>query len=230
MSSEKWLLWLDGVHSPFFNMAIDELLLENAPAVNRPLLRIYRWDRPSVSIGCSQLFPEEAARDYTVVRRPTGGGNVWHDRDLTYTVTVPAGHPIVQLDRMASYRIFHEAMLPMVEHLGGHAVIKSDETPGVVRATMRCFTSPSRFDLMAEAGGKYAGAAQRRTRNGLLHQGSISLEASHGDWEALSSALRESLAAYFKVEYEPFTPDADLIARAEKLAEEKYAGTEWNRG
>ena len=55
--TEQWLLWRDGVHDPWFNMSVDELLLEAAPQFGAPLLRTYRWDRPALSIGCSQVVP-----------------------------------------------------------------------------------------------------------------------------------------------------------------------------
>lgn len=230
MNHTIWLLWRDGTHSPAFNMAVDELLLEQMPQINSPVLRTYRWDRPSLSIGSSQRFPSDQEIRYTIVRRPTGGGNVWHDIDLTYTIVLPPDHPIAELDRMASYKIFHEAMLPMLADLGAHALLKSDETPGVDRATMKCFTSPSRFDLLAECGKKYAGAAQRRTRNGILHQGSILLEAAHGDWDLLESALRQSLADFFHIEYQPVSIPADFEEKAGRLARQKYETREWNHG
>ena len=83
--TEEWLLWRDTVHDPFFNMSMDEILLEEAGNLGAPLIRTYRWDRPSLSIGSSQLYPETEAARYAIVRRPTGGGNVFHDGDLTYT-------------------------------------------------------------------------------------------------------------------------------------------------
>ena len=124
--SESWLLWRDGTHDPFFNMSMDEVLLEEAPSLGAPLIRTYRWDRPSLSIGSSQLYPESEEARYAIVRRPTGGGNVDHDVDLTYTAVIPAGHSLTDLNRMDSYRIFHEAMLPMLAALGVAAELKSD--------------------------------------------------------------------------------------------------------
>ena len=54
----------------------------------------YGWDRKSASIGYIQKFSAVEDQSYTVVRRPTGGGVVFHDVDLTYTVAVPKGHYI----------------------------------------------------------------------------------------------------------------------------------------
>lgn len=227
--SETWLLRREGAHDPFFNMAMDEVLLEVAPELGAPLIRIYRWDRPSLSIGSSQLYPESEAERFTIVRRPTGGGNVFHDRDLTYTAVIPAGHPVAALNRMESYRIFHEAMLPMLAAFGVAAELKSDETPGVDRATMKCFVSPSRFDVVAAAGAKFAGAAQRRTRNGILHQGSILLSAAGGDWEKLADALPGALENFFRIGFREAEFPAEWVERAEHLARAKYETGEWNR-
>jgi lipoate-protein ligase A len=176
---EQWLYWQDGTHDPYFNMAVDEILLANSALLDgKVLVRVYRWDRPSVSFGSSQICPQELADKYTLVRRPTGGGVVYHDVDLTYTVVVPPGHSILQLDRMESYKVFHEALLIKMTEDGVAAVLEDHGTDHVDRATMQCFVSPSRFDLVAPSGSKYAGAAQRRTRMGILHQGPQALKQS----------------------------------------------------
>ena len=229
MNKEKWLCWMDSTHDPYFNMAMDEVLLANSPLLaGKVLVRIYRWDRPSVSFGSSQFCPTELSSNYTLVRRPTGGGVVYHDVDLTYTVVVPPGHKIMTLDRMESYKIFHEALLDKMTENGVAAVLESHGSEHVDRATMQCFVSPSKFDLVAPSGSKYAGAAQRRTRNGILHQGSIKLEAANGSWDRLCAELLESLKLKFDVEYESWQPPQELIDEAVKLAEDKYSGEKWN--
>lgn len=230
MAKEQWLYWQDTVHDPYFNMAMDEVLLSNSPLLDgRVLVRIYRWDRPSVSFGSSQICPVELReKSYTLVRRPTGGGVVYHDVDLTYTVVVPPQHDILKLDRMESYRIFHEALLIKLTENGVAAELESVGSEHVDRATMQCFVSPSRFDLVAPSGSKYAGAAQRRTRSGILHQGSIKLDAAGGDWQKLSDELLESLKIKFDIDYLDWQPPQELIGEAEKLAEVKYATEKWN--
>ena len=229
MSKEQWLYWADGTHDPYFNMAMDEVLLSNsALQENRVLVRIYRWDRPSVSFGSAQICPQELADKYTLVRRPTGGGVVYHDVDLTYTVVVPPEHRIMQLDRMESYKVFHEALLLKMTEDGVEAVLENVGSEHVDRATMQCFVSPSRFDLVAPSGSKYAGAAQRRTRMGILHQGSIKLEAAQGSWEKLRDELLESLKLKFDIEFTEWVPEKSVTAAAEKLAQEKYSTAEWN--
>ena len=226
---EQWLYWQDGTHDPYFNMAVDEILLANSALLDgKVLVRVYRWDRPSVSFGSSQICPQELADKYTLVRRPTGGGVVYHDVDLTYTVVVPPGHSILQLDRMESYKVFHEALLIKMTEDGVAAVLEDHGTDHVDRATMQCFVSPSRFDLVAPSGSKYAGAAQRRTRMGILHQGSILLEAAGGSWDKLHAELLESLKIKFDVEYQPWLPPQELIDEATRLGVEKYSTEKWN--
>ncbi|MBE6379804.1 MAG: lipoate--protein ligase family protein [Lentisphaerae bacterium] len=229
MSKEQWLCWMDSVHDPYFNMAMDEVLLNNSDLQNgKVLVRIYRWDRPSVSFGSAQICPVELQEDYTLVRRPTGGGVVYHDVDLTYTVVVPPGHDIMQLDRMASYRVFHEALLDKMTEKGVAAELESEGSGHVDRATMQCFVSPSKFDLVAPSGSKYAGAAQRRTRCGILHQGSIKLEAANGSWDDLCAELLESLQQKFEVEFVDWQPEEAVIQSAALLAQSKYATEKWN--
>lgn len=226
---EQWLYWQDGTHDPYFNMAVDEILLANSALLDgKVLVRVYRWDRPSVSFGSSQICPQELADKYTLVRRPTGGGVVYHDVDLTYTVVVPPGHSILQLDRMESYKVFHEALLIKMTEDGVAAVLEDHGTDHVDRATMQCFVSPSRFDLVAPSGSKYAGAAQRRTRMGILHQGSILLEAAGGSWDKLHAELLESLKIKFDVEYQAWQPPQELIDEATRLGVEKYSTEKWN--
>ena len=220
---------MDSSHDPYFNMAIDEVLLANSQQQDgQVLVRIYRWDRPAVSFGSAQICPQELADKYTLVRRPTGGGVVYHDVDLTYTVVVPPGHSIMQLDRMESYKIFHEALLMKMTENGVAAQLESVGSEHVDRSTMQCFVSPSRFDLVAPSGSKYAGAAQRRTRSGILHQGSIKLEAADGSWEKLCSELLESLKIKFDVEYLAWEPAQAVLDEAEALARSKYATEKWN--
>jgi lipoate-protein ligase A len=67
-----------------------------------------------------------------------------------------------------------------------------------------------------------AGAAQRRTRWGLLHQGSIQLN----HWPA---HLRERLAEAFGVKVTSHTLTAEMLKSARLLSAEKYSTSAWLR-
>ena len=223
---ESCLLWMDGSHGPYLNMAIDELMLERMDSIGKVVLRFYEWNIPSASFGYSQKPRAVTRTGLTLVRRPTGGGVVYHDVDLTYTLVIPAGHPICELNRMDSYKVIHEPIMKAVLDLGKGAHLAPDLGIKHDRATLQCFVSPSPNDVLAEDDTKLAGAAQRRTRKGILHQGSVSLKA--GQHGLILNAIRDELRKAFSFDYVPFAPDAEFMAAAEQLAVSKYATPAWN--
>lgn len=203
-------------------MAIDECLLSSGPHPE-PILRIYGWTRPALSIGCMQRLGG-VPPGWEVVRRPTGGGHVEHGADLTYTFVFPPTHPLARGDRFASYEQIHRAVAQAVASIAQFPALAPEEQhdPAIPREDMHCFHSPARFDVMAEDGRKLAGAAQRRTRNGTLHQGSIALSRSE-----VGEALIAACAETFGCSFASFMPPASLLPDAEALALAKFANPEW---
>ena len=230
MAKETWLLWKDINRSPYMNMAVDELLQKVAVARGQVVLRFYGWDRDSVSFGYAQnpdALPERAA-GFAYVRRPTGGGIVFHDDDMTYTLAIPPEHPVCRLDRMESYRVIHEAVMDAFGGLGTAASLAQSDIGDHTKATLQCFVSPTLHDILGESG-KLAGAAQRRGHSGILHQGSISNEAAHGhSREEFIDAVAEAFVKRFDLVYEPLVHDPDFLEKAQELADRKYASEEWN--
>lgn len=226
---EPWDVWEDGAHEPALNMAVDEALLLTAARRGRPLLRFYGWDRPAVSLGYVQRY-DAAPPGYAVVRRPTGGGVVFHDHDLTYTVVVPGGHWLAGLQRLESYHRVNGGVLAGLAHCGLSASLAAAEIPPHVdRQTMVCFRNPTRYDVLLGSR-KVAGSAQRRTREGLLHQGSLHFGGPLPVPRAeLLRALRRGFSEALGAELVPYVPDAALLSLAERLAAEKYGTEAWNR-
>ena len=226
MEKEKCYLWMDSSHSPYRNMATDELLQDETMALGAPILRFYAWDIPSASFGYSQKPQAVTRQGLTLVRRPTGGGVVYHDCDLTYTFAIPAGNRLCELNRLDSYKVIHQGVmlaldkLGIVPHLEPDAGIKHD------RATLQCFVSPSPNDVMASDGAKLAGAAQRRTRKGILHQGSISMATLPGR-KLVISALKDAFAESLAYFYEDFQLRKELEEKINLLAEKKYSTQAW---
>src|SRR6476646_9160190 len=149
-------------------MAIDEALLET---VAIPSLRVYRWRKPALSFGYFGSFSDGANQQRTreIVRRWTGGGIVPHGDDLTYTIILPASHPFFARSSPEIYRALHEAIRSALQKNEIAAELSSGAAPKISEA---CFANPVRADVMSR-GRKIAGAAHRRSRAGLLHQGSI---------------------------------------------------------
>jgi lipoate-protein ligase A len=201
-------------------MAVDEALLRE---VTQPVLRLYEWDVAAVSLGyfqASALAPE--GRPF--VRRYTGGGLVDHARDITYTIVLPRAHPWMELSAPESYCLVHRG----VQAALGACGIESDITPAALGGESEaCFQKPVRFDVLA-SGRKVSGAAQRRTREGLLHQGSILLDdpARNGD---VRRALATAFAQRLELTLEPGELTPAEAARAAVLEKERYATEAWNR-
>jgi lipoate-protein ligase A len=201
-------------------MAIDEALLRE---VRGPVLRLYAWNVPAVSLGYFQpaaLVPE--GRPF--IRRYTGGGLVDHARDVTYTVVLPRSHPWMELSAPESYCIIHRGVQAALAACG----IVSELTPQAsATESEACFQKPVRFDVMA-AGSKLSGAAQRRTREGLLHQGSILLPdpARNDD---LRHIFVEAFSRHLDLVIKPGELTAEESRRADDLEYSRYATEDWNR-
>src|SRR5512135_2244055 len=110
--TETWLLLDSPADGAAWNMALDEALLRTAANRHRPLLRFYSWRQPAVSIGYFQKFPAHLAGKYELVRRPTGGGLVYHGDgvDTTYTIVAPPSHPLYKTKTTDAYCAIHEAV------------------------------------------------------------------------------------------------------------------------
>jgi len=203
--------------SAVLNMAIDEALLEQSAL---PVLRFYGWRRPSLSFGYFGKFAEVAAEADTrdLVRRWTGGGSVLHGEDLTYSLVTPAGFPAFACGPAAIYAALHAAIRDVLVAEGRDAQLAAADAPKISDA---CFANPVRDDVLL-LGRKIAGAAQRRTRSGFLHQGSIQLSDLA---ETFRDRFARALSPRVKAEEIP----ADTLRRAAVLAAEKYATEAWLR-
>ena len=227
-SPETWDFWNDGPHEPPFNMAADEILLETAQTRSRPLLRFYSWDRPSVSIGYFQSI-SAAPKGFAAVRRPTGGGIVYHDYDFTYTVVFPDGHWLTGLDRNQSYDWINRSVQAALNSLKMDAELSNGQIPHEVdRLTMVCFTNPTRYDVLLD-GTKIAGSAQRRTADGILHQGSLHFGGPLPVERAvLGDAIKTAFNDVMAVSFENYTPSEELFTMFQRRSADKYATKEWN--
>src|SRR6478736_6593621 len=93
----RWRLIVTPAADGAENMALDEALMERARATGEWVLRVYSWSRPTISLGRNQTargrYDLDRIRElqFDVVRRPTGGRAILHDREVTYSVTAPAG-------------------------------------------------------------------------------------------------------------------------------------------
>ncbi|GAA5483717.1 lipoyl protein ligase domain-containing protein [Haloferula sargassicola] len=195
------------------NMAVDEWLLETVEA---PLLRIYGWRGEWGT--CGYFVPagevEALLGGIPWVRRWTGGGIVDHRADWTYTLVIPRGERLAEAKGSSSYRIIHAALAAA---LSGRGVSLAGERPPARGGA--CFTTAVEHDLVDATGRKLAGAGQRRTRKGLLHQGSLAVSLRPEEAWSFARKLAEGVR---ETEVEP---DPGRVAELVNL---RYGDGAWN--
>jgi len=212
-------LLLDSKSSAAANMAIDESLLRHA---RTPVLRIYGWEETCVSIGYFQKA-SVVATGTSFVRRYTGGGLVEHGRDLTYTLVLPADHPLTAAGTLPSYRAIHEGVASALRAAGIDCRLATAQ-PKKDHAS--CFLKPVPADVLDSKGAKLAGAAQRRTRQGCLHQGSILLSGQIPP--QLPKVLPDHLARALQTTWAAAERTGEEEELAEKLFRDRYSTRDWN--
>ena len=182
--TEIWNFINTGSKNPYYNMAMDEALLN---FVSRgeidPVIRFYTWNPATLSIGYFQRLQKEIDSDkvkekgYGLVRRQTGGRGVLHDKELTYSVIVPEAHPNMPSTVTEAYKIISQGLLEGFKNLGFEtyfAIPRSKEERDKLKQPRSsvCFDAPSWYELVVE-GRKIAGSAQTRQKGVILQHGSI---------------------------------------------------------
>jgi len=171
-----------GKRSAAENMALDAALLEDLKVEREPILHLYDWNQEAATYGhfikpekCLNLEGVEKL-SLQLAKRPTGGGIIFHTCDLAFSVLVPATHPTFSLNPLDNYAFVNnrviEAINQMVELPA--ELLPAEPTPLDESCKHFCMAKPTKYDVMIQ-GKKVGGAAQRKTKDGYLHQGSISL-------------------------------------------------------
>jgi lipoate-protein ligase A len=197
-------------------MALDEAMFEEA---KRPVLRVYRWAGQAVSFGHSQSFAavKERYPCLPTVRRWTGGGIVEHGADWTFSLIIPSREPLATARLEEAYRSIHSQVATVLNELGYSARLAE---LGDCAEGMACFSAPVLHDVIGPDRRKFCGGAQRRTRRGFLHQGSIQNLRLPADFGV-------RLASAMAVEAPRFSPGFATLARTRELIARKYSTIAW---
>lgn len=177
-----WNILDTGIQTAEENMAFDKKLLESMSPNSAPILHLYDWQRESATYGYF-IKPEEfldrakaAKRGLDLARRPTGGGIVFHTFDLAFSVLVPANHPGCTENTLENYafvnNLVQEAIAPLLPEKSN--LLPQDPVPLDESSRNFCMAKPTIYDVMIQ-GRKIGGAAQRKKKQGFLHQGTISI-------------------------------------------------------
>ncbi len=174
-----WRLIDSGPGSAPYNMALDEAI---ATFVRKgslpPALRLYGWDRPSLSLGYFQRTPGIdagycEAEDIPIVRRPTGGRAILHGDELTYSFSACICQGPFSKGLLDSYKKISAAFHLAFRKTGICTEPKLRREKGSVLAgSPICFHSSSYGEILIN-NRKIVGSAQKRWVDGLLQQGSI---------------------------------------------------------
>ncbi len=164
------------------NMEKDLELLQRAAAGEiPPVLRLYSWSPPAVSLGRNQ-HPERvvdgrACREMgiDVVKRPTGGRAVIHLGEITYSIVVGDNYPGLSSGVLESYHLISRGLLEGLRLLGIEADLALGEETGPGITPGSCFDTPAAYEVQVH-GKKVIGSAQLRQRGALLQHGSILME------------------------------------------------------
>lgn len=218
-----------GIQSAEFNMRFDEKLLEE---LKNPTLHLYQWARPSATFGYfirpeNHLDLKKAAyHNLDLARRPTGGGIVFHIWDLAFSFLLPSSHPSFSENTLENYRFVNNAVLAAVR-----SFLSLQEPLELIAANAPslgpdcqnfCMAKPTQYDVVYQ-GMKIAGAAQRKRKQGYLHQGTIAL--GRPDFSLLNDVLlskSDVLAAMMSYSFAPLERvDPAARSKLEKLLADK---------
>jgi len=218
-----WRLRVDGALAGFDNMHIDQALLEYQKRPDAlPTMRFFQWARPTYSYGRLQdpLWVGAVARNtkkslrleaageqaggvmtvelgndrVEVVRRPTGGGVVRHDKDLSFSLSWRRDHPALPKCLKDVYKLIHATVrTALLQRNIETSFYVPMAKPG---ASGFCFTEPAEDDLMWE-GQKILGGALRVTGWGRLYQGNLLVEPFGTDADSFVQNVSSVFESYF---------------------------------
>ncbi|MGE3063589.1 MAG: biotin/lipoate A/B protein ligase family protein [bacterium] len=165
-----------GRYDVYTNMAIDEYLYKN---VSETVLRFYEFSEPSVTIGYNQKYGSRFNLDFVsekripITRRLTGGRAVFHDGDLTYSISADFScfaHGSSGLDMVSRYKKISDVFLKGFKSMG--LDVSVFEGKSLKPFSSNCFDSSSIHELTIN-GNKILGSAQVFSEKGFMQQGTI---------------------------------------------------------
>lgn len=160
-------------------MALDEVAGITAASGGPCTVRVYQWQPSTVSMGYGQSFDtidHSLCRrsGIDIVRRPTGGGGIYHDEfgDISYSIAIPAR--AVSSDLLISYRTLCDPVFDALDSLGIAATFAESNQPALHEPACYLRAIDPAHDIVSKKGGrKICGNAQFRTREAVVQHGSI---------------------------------------------------------
>lgn len=181
--TNNWRFIYNKPMDAYSNMAFDEALFQGyCLGDSRPTLRVYLWSPPAFSLGYFQDAQKElnlekcAKENINFVRRITGGGIIFHDQEITYSL-ICSREDLEILDSVAgSFKKICSFLVNFYKSLGLDAKFAVESSAGRKLAEPRafCFASKEKYDIVI-GNKKIGGNAQKRRKNIIFQHGSIPL-------------------------------------------------------
>ena len=211
----------------FSQMAIDELISCSRTLEDKNFLRFYNWQQnKAITFGYAQRsksLKEQLAAGYQITRRPSGGGVVYHDGDLTFSIIFTSTDKVEDI-----YKNLHTAIagelkkyINKVQNYDRKNIFKPVENG----QSKSCFANPVLDDLMVD-GKKILGGAIRRFGNRVLYQGTLQIEGAR-DKAEYKEAIKTALQNYFKEESSVQEVSGDFLNSVYNKADEVYKNPAW---
>lgn len=194
-----------GVATAAQNMSIDHELLNALQTTHEPILHLYEWQGLAATYGHfanpdTLLDTKRAAElGYDLAKRPTGGGVIFHTSDYAFSFLLPSTHPSYSENTLDNYNLVNGIVGEALKKFSQGRIAPSFQPcPKAQERPSFCMARPTCFDLVID-GKKAAGAAQRRTKHGFLHQGTISLSLPPHLEQLVTSNVAEQMmeSSYF---------------------------------
>ncbi|MDR0656575.1 MAG: lipoate--protein ligase family protein [Treponema sp.] len=239
-----------GYHDGYYNMGLDEALLESvSEGASPPFLRLYGWKPPAVSVGYFQGLREEVdldackSRGIDVVRRISGGGAVFHNQELTYSLALSESHPLAIKDISASYEQLCAGVIAGLSLLGLETrfVPINDIQAGNRKLSgnaqtrrMGCVLQHGTilldndvdlmFELLRVPSEKLKGKLIENIKSRVTSLKDLGVAVSFGE---AAGALAEGFRRTLGLDFLPSAPTGAEDRRAQTLAAEKFSAQDW---
>jgi len=220
--------------SVYEHMAFDELKAASS-GDDGFVIRFYNWDTHSVTFGYAQncdyvikTLPDKF-KNAPIVRRPTGGGIVFHDTDITFSCIFPDKS---MLRPVQIYSKIHKAVYEGLLSRKINCTPSVEEKdynykPNLENTSAQCFTNPVKFDLIDEGGNKILGGAIRKFKDIVLYQGSLRVLGAREKQPELELAIIKALAQVWQIKWQRKNASAQFLKEVKLLAENKYKTAKW---
>ena len=176
-----WKIIDTGENHAQTNMDIDDNLLQAMQVDDAPTLHLYKWKGDSITYGhfikTAHFFDTANLRKnfFELGKRPTGGGIIFHSWDYTFSLLVPSNYRLFSANTLDNYQWINQIVLEAIQELYPDPLSMYEKDVAYKGNTKYfCMAKPTIYDILLGQK-KVVGAAQRRRRNGLLHQGSVSI-------------------------------------------------------